>query len=161
MLEVLYGGGLRVSELVALDRGDLDAAAEIARVQGKGKKERVAPLGRCAGEALRHYLRLRRGARLRRKSARAVFINAVDGRRLTARSVRRVLKRTALRAGLDPALSPHALRHSFATHMLQNGADLRSVQELLGHENLSTTQVYTHLTIGNLKAIYERAHPRA
>jgi len=161
MLEVLYGGGLRVGELVALNVEDVDLGAGLARVRGKGKKERLAPLGRCAVRAVGHYLDLRGGVQLPRKSAHALWINAVDGRRLTARSVRRVLRKRLLEAGLDGGLSPHVLRHSFATHLLQNGADLRSVQELLGHEHLSTTQIYTHLTTENLKQIYDRAHPRA
>ena len=161
MIETLYGGGLRVSELVALDRDDVDLERGFARLRGKGKKERLAPLGRCAMEALRAYTEQKRRVNLPRKAPSAVFINAVDGRRLTTRSVRRVLRRRLLEAGLDASLSPHALRHSFATHMLQNGADLRSVQELLGHEHLTTTQIYTHLTMGDLKAAYERAHPRA
>jgi len=161
ILEVLYGGGLRVSELVALNLADVDCRLGLARVRGKGKKERLAPLGRCAAEALQRYLEWRSTVSLRNKSPHALFINAVDGRRLTARSVRRVLRKCLLKAGLDAGLSPHSLRHSFATHMLQNGADLRSVQELLGHEHLSTTQIYTHLTTENLRAIYERAHPRA
>ena len=161
ILETLYGGGLRVSELVGLNDDDVDVSAGLARVRGKGKKERLAPIGRTASDAIRNYRAMRNAVRLPKKDARALFINAVDGRRLTARSVRRVLRRALLAAGLDARLSPHALRHSFATHMLQNGADLRSVQELLGHENLSTTQVYTHLTTENLKEVYDHAHPRA
>ncbi len=161
MFEVLYGGGLRVSELVALDQEDVDARTGLARVRGKGKKERLAPLGSCAVEAIRDYIQMRHSVRLPRKARDALFINAVDGRRLTTRSVSRILRKRLLEAGLDATLSPHALRHSFATHLLQNGADLRSVQELLGHEHLSTTQIYTHLTTENLKAIYDRAHPRA
>lgn len=161
ILETLYGGGLRVSELIALDHSDLDLRRGIAHVRGKGKKERMAPLGRCAAEALRSYCELKRTADLPRIDPAAVFINATDGRRLTTRSVRRILRRRLLQAGLDANLSPHGLRHSFATHMLQNGADLRAVQELLGHEHLSTTQIYTHLTTENLKEAYDRAHPRA
>ena len=161
MLETLYGGGLRVSELVGLEHEDLDLRRGLAHLRGKGKKERLAPLGRCAVQALRRYCNLKKATNLPRKDPSAVFINAVDGRRLTTRSVRRILRRHLLQAGLNGNLSPHALRHSFATHLLQNGADLRSVQELLGHAHLSTTQVYTHLTTENLKATYSRAHPRA
>jgi tyrosine recombinase XerC len=161
MLEVLYGGGLRVSELVALNQDDVDVRAGLACVRGKGKKERLAPLGSCAAEAIRHYLSLLGNVRLSLKAPEALFINARDGRRLTTRSVRRILRRRLAEAGLDASLSPHALRHSFATHLLQRGADLRSVQELLGHEHLSTTQIYTHLTTENLRATYSRAHPRA
>ncbi len=161
ILEVLYGGGLRVSELVALNQDDVDARSGLARVRGKGNRERLAPLGSCAAQAIRHYLSLLCNVDLPRRASEALFINAVDGRRLTARSVRRILHKRLLEAGLDPDQSPHALRHSFATHLLQRGADLRSVQELLGHQHLSTTQIYTHLTTGNLKETYSRAHPRA
>ena len=161
MLETLYGGGLRVSELVGLDDDDVELSSGIARVRGKGKKERLAPLGQTAAECIRDYRRKRAKVDLSKKDDRALFINAVDGRRLTARSVRRVLRKRLLEAGLDGSLSPHDLRHSFATHLLQNGADLRSVQELLGHEHLSTTQIYTHLTTEDLREIYRKAHPRA
>ncbi|MDP6438983.1 MAG: tyrosine recombinase XerC [Candidatus Brocadiia bacterium] len=161
ILETLYGGGLRVGELVGLDDGDIDLRAGMALVKGKGKKERLAPLGSCAVEALRRYIEMRDATAPHRKDRRALFINARGGGRLTARSVARILRKRLLLAGLDAALSPHALRHSFATHMLQNGADLRSVQELLGHEHLSTTQIYTHLTTEDLKETYDRAHPRA
>ena len=161
ILETLYGGGLRVSELVGLNDDDLDLGQGMALVRGKGKKERLAPLGRCAVEALRAYLPLRDAAMPLRGDRGAVFVNARHGGRLTTRSVARILHKHLLQAGLDGTLSPHALRHSFATHMLQNGADLRSVQELLGHEHLSTTQIYTHLTTENLKEAYDSAHPRA
>jgi tyrosine recombinase XerC len=161
MLETMYGGGLRVSELVGLNDGDVELSTGIATVRGKGKKERLAPLGQCAAECIRRYRQLRKNVDLSKKDDRALFINAVDGRRLTARSVRRILRKCLLKAGLDGNLSPHDLRHSFATHMLQNGADLRSVQELLGHEHLSTTQIYTHLTTEDLRKIYKKAHPRA
>jgi len=161
MLETIYGGGLRVGELVGLNDDDVNVAEGLSRVRGKGKKERIAPLGTCAAEAIRHYQALRETAKLDRRDPHALFINAVDGRRLTTRSVGRIMRHRLLEAGLDGALSPHALRHSFATHLLQNGADLRSVQELLGHEHLSTTQIYTHLTTEDLKKVYARAHPRA
>lgn len=161
MLETLYGGGLRVSELVGLNDEDVELSSGIARVRGKGKKERLAPLGGSAINSIQQYIGQRRRVELSRKDPAALFINAVDGRRLTTRSVRRVLRKHLLEAGLDGGLSPHDLRHSFATHLLQNGADLRSVQELLGHKNLTTTQIYTHLTTENLKAIYDRAHPRS
>ncbi|NLW50030.1 MAG: tyrosine recombinase XerC [Candidatus Brocadiaceae bacterium] len=161
MLETLYGGGLRVGELTALDLADVAAGDGLVRVRGKGKKERIVPVGRCAVEAIGAYLGTAAPDTPRRNDSHALFLNARGGRRLTPRSVRRILKRHALTAGLNPELSPHALRHSFATHMLSNGADLRSVQELLGHENLSTTQIYTHLSHEDLKATYDRAHPRA
>ncbi len=161
ILETLYGAGLRVGELVALDHDDVDLRDGLLRVQGKGKKERIAPAGRCAIEAIGAYLDYRGAGCPTRGDAHAVFVNAQDGRRLTARSVQRVMHKHAMAAGLDPKLSPHSLRHSFATHMLSNGADLRTVQELLGHENLSTTQIYTHLSHEHLKAAYDAAHPRA
>ncbi len=161
MIETLYGAGLRVSELVALDHDDLDLGAGLLRVQGKGKKERVAPAGRCAVSAIRTYLSAGGEDAPPRRDPHAVFVNAREGARLTTRSVNRRLRRYVLQAGLDPRVSPHSLRHSFATHMLTNGADLRAIQELLGHENLSTTQIYTHLSHEHLKQTYDAAHPRA
>ena len=155
MLEVLYSAGLRIHELVGLNDDDLDLVGEVIRVRGKGKKERLAALGMPAIETIQRYLELRR------RSARGpVFVNPRGGR-LTARQVQRRLKRYLIAANLDPSLTPHKLRHSFATHMLDAGADLRSVQELLGHANLSTTQIYTHVTPERLKKVYEKAHPRA
>jgi site-specific recombinase XerD len=129
--------------------------AEVVRVRGKGKKERLAALGGPAIETLQKYLELRA-----RNARGPLFVNKF-GDRLTARSVQRMLKKYLVAAGLDPSLTPHKLRHSFATHMLDGGADLRSVQELLGHANLSTTQIYTHITPERLKKVYEKAHPRA
>ncbi len=161
ILETLYGAGLRVSELVGLDHEDVDLSSGLLRVRGKGKKERIVPAGRCAVAALRDYIAAAEAHAPRGRDAYAVFVNALDGGRLTARSVRRVMRKYLLRTGLNPDLSPHALRHSFATHMLSNGADLRAVQELLGHKNLSTTQIYTHLSHEHLKKTYEAAHPRA
>jgi integrase/recombinase XerC len=161
ILETLYGAGLRVSELVGLDHEDVDLSSGLLRVRGKGKKERIVPAGRLAVAAIRAYLDAAERDAPRGRDAYAVFINALDGSRLTARSVRRVMQKYLLKTGLNPELSPHALRHSFATHMLSNGADLRAVQELLGHKNLSTTQIYTHLSHEHLKKTYESAHPRA
>ena len=158
MLEVLYSTGVRVSELVGLDLEDIDPIAEVVRVRGKGRRERLAPLGSYALRALNRYLEARAAADV--KDADAVFVNR-HGRRLAARSVRRKLAKYLAEAGLDPSVSPHTLRHSFATHMLERGADLRAVQELLGHRSLSTTQIYTHVTASRLKEIYESAHPRA
>jgi len=158
ILEVLYSTGMRVGELVGLDLEDIDPLAEVVRVRGKGRRERLAPLGSYAMRALNRYLELRAQADV--KDDRAVFINR-HGWRLSARSVRRKLAKYLAEAGLDPAVSPHTLRHSFATHMLERGADLRAVQELLGHRSLSTTQIYTHVTASRLKEIYESAHPRA
>ena len=155
ILEVLYSAGLRIHELTGLNDDDLDVLGEVVRVRGKGKKERLAPLGAPAVEVLQKYLD-ERG-----RSARGpLFVNRF-GDRLTPRSVQRMLKKYLMQAGLDPSLTPHKLRHSFATHMLDAGADLRSVQELLGHANLSTTQIYTHITPERLKKVYEKAHPRA
>jgi tyrosine recombinase XerC len=161
MIETLYGGGLRVGELVGLNHADVDLRQGIARVRGKGKKERMVPIGRCAVEAVRNYLFCRADDRPARRDPNALFVTGRSGRRLTDRSVRRALKKYLLMAGLDPDLSPHSLRHSFATHMLSAGADMRAVQELLGHENLSTTQIYTHLSHEHLKETYDKAHPRA
>ncbi len=168
ILETLYSTGIRVSELVDLSRGDMDDLGESLTVRGKGKKERVVPLGSHAMAALHHYLTLldndQRFARVveqyRQGEPVALFINKSGGR-LSSRSVRRKLDKYLAEAGLDSSISPHTLRHSFATHLLDNGADLRSVQELLGHQSLSTTQVYTHLTTQRMRQAYDQAHPRA
>ena len=162
ILETLYSTGMRVSELVALDVDDLDLLGEMVRAKGKGKKERLVPLGKPAVAALLAYLEVRNLSPLRaRGAARAiVFINR-NGGRLTARSVCEVINRHVRKAALAMHVSPHYLRHSFATHLLDAGADLRAVQELLGHASLSTTQVYTHVTAERMKKIYEAAHPRA
>jgi integrase/recombinase XerC len=130
-------------------------------VRGKGKKERIVPAGRCAVAAITAYLEPGPGKRPFRRDPNALFLNSRAGTRITARSVGRILTGYVLKAGLDPKVSPHSLRHSFATHLLDNGADLRAVQELLGHQNLSTTQVYTHLSHQRLRQAYEHAHPRA
>jgi integrase/recombinase XerC len=156
ILETLYGGGLRVAELVGLDRDDLDLKHGIARVRGKGRKERLAPIGRAAVKSIRAYLSKRPSA----ADPRPVFLNR-QGNRLTARSVRRLIGACALRAEIDPRTTPHTLRHSFATHLLDHGADLREVQELLGHKNIATTQIYTHVSMERLRKIYQEAHPRA
>ena len=156
ILETLYGGGLRVSELVGLDKDDVDLSRGVARVRGKGRQERLTPLGGAAVRALTAYL----GAHPRTADPRPVFLNR-RGTRLTSRSVHRLLRDCALRADVDPRTTPHTLRHSFATHLLDRGADLREVQELLGHKNISTTQIYTHVSMERLKKVYERAHPRA
>jgi integrase/recombinase XerC len=162
ILECLYGGGLRVSELVNLDLADVDDREGLAMVRaGKGKKDRLSPVGRCALAALAVYRaeRTRRLQSLQRESA-ALFLNK-NGRRLNARSVRRLLLYWLARAGIAKPVTPHTLRHSFATHLLNRGADLRAVQELLGHANIATTQVYTHVSTQRLKDVYDRAHPRA
>ncbi len=157
ILETLYSAGLRIHELVGLNDDDVDLLGEVVRVRGKGKKERLAPLGLPAVEALQKYLELRGRDG---PPGGPLFRNRFGGR-MSARSVQRMLKKYLMQVGLDPSLTPHKLRHSFATHMLDAGADLRSVQELLGHANLSTTQIYTHITPERLKKVYEKAHPRA
>lgn len=157
MFETLYGGGLRVGELVALDLGDLDPDGGLVRARGKGRRERLCPVGPEALRWLEHWLRLRRPAR---PDEPAVFLNRF-GRRLTARSVGRLLQGHLTALGLDWGASPHTLRHSFATHLLDGGADLRSVQELLGHRRLTTTQIYTHVSRERLVGAYNHAHPRA
>jgi integrase/recombinase XerC len=157
MLEALYGGGLRVSELVGLNVDDLDFDQSLVRVRGKGRRERLAPLGQVAFDWLKRWLLLRQP---KRPYEKAVFLNN-RGTRLTTRSVGRLLEGHLSRAGLVNTASPHTLRHSFATHLLDRGADLRSVQELLGHRNLTTTQIYTHVTQERLHEIYQQTHPRA
>ena len=161
ILETLYSTGIRVSELVALNMEDIDFLGEVVRVRGKGKKERIAPISSSALQVIQHYMEFRnkRAQSNSNFDSKVLFVNKHGGR-LSTRSVRRKMDKYLKMAGLDPAISPHTLRHSFATHMLNNGADLRSVQELLGHQSLSTTQVYTHLTTGRLKEVYENAHPR-
>lgn len=159
LLETMYSGGLRIGELVALDIEDIDTISETIRVRGKGKKERLVPLGPYALQALEAYGRLRE-QQFGPAQRGPLFVNKHGGR-ISARSVRRNLGRYLRQAGIAAHVTPHSLRHSFATHMLNAGADLRSVQELLGHENLSTTQIYTHLTTRKLKEVYERAHPMA
>jgi integrase/recombinase XerC len=157
MLETLYGGGLRVSELVGLNLDDLDAESDLVRVRGKGRRERLCPIGGMAVEWIRRWIGLRSPKNPRES---ALFLNQRGGR-LTTRSVGRLLEAHLLRAGLVDTASPHTLRHSFATNLLDGGADLRSVQELLGHRNLTTTQIYTHVTQDRILDIYHEAHPRA
>jgi integrase/recombinase XerC len=163
-LELLYGSGLRVSELTGLDVEDADLAQGLVRVTGKRRKERIVPVGRPALAAIARYLeegrpRLAAGPAFS-SAGHALFLNHRGGR-LTARSVARLLARWVQRAGLPRHVHPHVLRHCFATHLLGNGADLRAIQELLGHASLSTTQRYTHLDWKRLAAVYDEAHPRA
>jgi integrase/recombinase XerC len=161
MLEVLYSTGMRVSEIVALNMDDVDFLGEVIHVRGKGKKERIAPIGTSALQSIQRYIEFR-NKRMQNDSNfdnKVLFANK-HGKRLSTRSVRRKMDKYLKEAGLDPSISPHTLRHSFATHMLNNGADLRSVQELLGHQSLSTTQVYTHLGTAKMKEVYDQAHPR-
>lgn len=161
ILETLYSAGLRVSELVGLCDGDLDFAQGILRVRGKGRKERLAPLGSYAVRALKKWLQARELSSKEPSGREApVFVNRF-GTRLTTRSVGRMLEKYLQETGLDSRTSPHTLRHSFATHLLDRGADIRSVQELLGHKSLVTTQIYTHVSTANLREAYEKAHPRA
>ncbi len=161
ILETLYSTGIRVSELVALNMDDIDFLGEVMHIRGKGKKERIAPISSSALQVIQHYIEFRnkRAQNNSHFDSKVLFVNK-HGRRLSTRSVRRKMDKYLKIAGLDPAISPHTLRHSFATHMLNNGADLRSVQELLGHQSLSTTQIYTHLTTSRLKDVYHKAHPR-
>jgi integrase/recombinase XerC len=162
ILEILYSTGMRVSELVGMNENDIDLLASVVKVRGKGKKERLCLLGKPAAQATQTALAKRSTLAGLFKLARPapVFVSHVGGR-LTTRSIERLMKRYLVRAGLDPHMSPHALRHSFATHLLDAGADLRSVQELLGHASLSTTQIYTHVTVERLKQVYNETHPRA
>jgi integrase/recombinase XerC len=163
MLEVLYGGGLRVSELCGLDLDDVDLKQRTARVLGKGNKERICPLHEGAVAAVQSWLE-RRGELLakpaKKQDPHALFLNFRGGR-LTTRSVERHLDRYVQQLGLQRKMSPHALRHSFATHLLAGGADIRSIQELLGHASLSTTQRYTAVSFEQLQKVYDTAHPRA
>lgn len=161
ILETMYSAGLRVSELVGVNLRDLDLTEGLVRVRGKGKRERLAPLGRFAVTAIRRWLSKRKpAAGLSKTEADAVFLNRF-GKRITTRSVARMLEKYLQETGLDLRTSPHTLRHSFATHLLDRGADIRSVQELLGHKSLVTTQIYTHISTAGLREAYEKAHPRA
>ena len=160
ILEVLYSTGMRVSELVSLNMDDVDFLSEVIHVRGKGKKERICPISSSALQSIQNYIefRNRRMANDSTFDSRVLFANK-HGQRLSTRSVRRKMDKYLVEAGLDPAISPHTLRHSFATHMLNNGADLRSVQELLGHQSLSTTQIYTHISTSHMNEQYQNAHP--
>lgn len=160
MLELAYSCGLRCSELVGLDRDAIDFESETVRIRGKGNKERVVPLGEPAQRALRGYLERARPALLEDRSERALLLSK-RGRRLSPSDVTRRLRKRVQMAAIGGRVSPHALRHSFATHMLEGGADLRAIQELLGHESLSTTQIYTRVEPSRLRAAYASAHPRA
>lgn len=154
ILELLYGSGLRVSELMELNQDSVDPDQMLLRVRGKGKKERLVPVTKYALEAIEGYLNLRKN------SQKALLLN-YQGSRLSVRSIRRILDKLGTEAGVPQHIHPHMLRHSFATHLLDGGADLRSVQELLGHVKLSSTQIYTHLTREHLREVYNETHPRA
>jgi integrase/recombinase XerC len=161
ILEVMYAAGLRVSELVGLNVDNVDFSRGQVLVWGKGGKERVALLGQPAIHALKAYLRDGRPPLLKGKSSRALFLNQRDGRRLTTRAVGMLLTKYAKRAAVNGRVHPHLLRHTFATHLLDGGADLRVVQELLGHADLATTQIYTHVTQARAREVYRKAHPRS
>ncbi len=166
IMELLYATGMRVSELVSCNIGDLDFDTGMVKVTGKGRKERIVPFGRAAEEALHRYFPQRkslitgRAARGHPPEQKALFLNS-RGTRLTARSVERLIHAYGQQAGIQVTVTPHALRHSFATHLLEMGADLRTVQELLGHVSLSTTQKYTHVNMEHLTRVYDAAHPLA
>jgi integrase/recombinase XerC len=165
ILESLYSSGMRVSELVSIDLNNLDLLGGTIRIRGKGRKERLALLGEAALNAMQNYLDQREQLVFKKyvpelRKGKAVFINR-RGKRITDRSVRRIVDRYIRKISLNRHISPHTLRHTFATHLLERGADLRAVQELLGHVNLATTQIYTHLTTERLKTVYHRCHPRA
>jgi tyrosine recombinase XerC len=160
MLELTYACGLRAEEVCSLDAGDPDFESETLRVRGKGNKERVVPIGEPAQAALRRYLEKARPALMERAEENALFISR-RGRRLHTSDIRRRLERWVREAAIAGGISPHVLRHSFATHLLEGGADLRSIQELLGHASVSTTQIYTRVEPGRLRREYARAHPRA
>ena len=155
-LELLYASGLRISELVGIDLDDIEVRAKLVKVRGKGSKERIVPFGSKAEQAVRAYLPTRHAP----PDENALFVN-YKGDRITARSVRRLFDKYVRAAALRAGISPHTMRHSFATHLLNAGADLRGIQELLGHASLSTTQKYTHLNDGELLKVYKKAHPRA
>lgn len=161
ILETMYASGVRVSELVAINLADIDWGEETILIRGKGNKERLAPLGGQARIALRNYIDNDRSTLLQtgKEASEAVFLNRFGGR-LSGRSIRNIIDKYVEEVAITQKVSPHTLRHSFATHLLNGGADLRSVQELLGHVKLSTTQIYTHLTKENIKTIYENSHPR-
>jgi integrase/recombinase XerC len=159
MLETMYSGGLRVAELVGLNVSNWDRDGDVLRVLGKGRKERIAPVGKFASKALSHWMDIRKPDE-RPDSKEAIFLNRF-GRRLTTRSIGRMLEKYLAQTGLDRQVSPHTLRHSFATHLLDGGADLRSVQEMLGHKSLTTTQIYTHVSTRRLHETYEAAHPHS
>jgi site-specific recombinase XerD len=156
LAELLYSSGLRVGELSGMNVADVDFWNETVQVIGKGNRERIVPVGRRALEALRIYLKKRPG----REPAAPLFTN-LKGGRLTARAVHLLVRDASRKAGITKKVSPHTLRHSFATHLLDRGCDLRGVQEMLGHKNLSTTQIYAHVTTERLRKVYDSAHPRA
>ena len=160
MLEMLYATGIRVSELVSLDINNVNIKMGFLRCSGKGSKERMIPLGSIAIKSLQEYLKNGREKMIKNKEEKAIFLNQ-QGKRLTRQGFWKIIKKYSRKAGINGEITPHTLRHSFATHLLENGADLRSVQEMLGHADISTTQIYTHLTRQKIKDIYNQTHPRA
>jgi integrase/recombinase XerC len=162
ILELLYGCGVRNSELIGINLDDIRWSQEVILVRGKGRKERYVPFGDSAAAAVKSYLPLRQKtlADTKRTTEKALFVN-FRGTRLTTRSVGRIVKHIAVANGLSPDVHPHTLRHAFGTHMLEEGADLRAIQEMLGHERLSTTQRYTQLTVKHVMEVYDRTHPHA
>ncbi|WP_366922421.1 site-specific tyrosine recombinase XerD [Metallumcola ferriviriculae] len=160
MLELLYATGLRVSELMALDVPHLNLELGFVRCFGKGAKERIVPMGSVAARCLNEYLEKGRNKLIKHFDEPALFVNQ-HGRRLTRQGFWKLLKKYAVDAGINKDIAPHTLRHSFATHLLENGADLRAVQEMLGHADITTTQIYTHLTKSRIKEVYDETHPRA
>jgi integrase/recombinase XerD len=161
LIEVLYATGLRVSELIRLRASDLNLDAGYLSTTGKGNKQRIVPIGEQAAEWLTRYIRDARPVLVGKRSSPWLFVNARRGNSLTRVGFWKILKGYGTKAGLPPTLSPHVLRHSFATHLLEHGADLRSIQMMLGHADLSTTQIYTHVLEARLRAVYDRFHPRA
>jgi len=160
MLELLYATGIRVTELMSITLPDLNLSAGFLKCVGKGSKERIIPIGQVAQQALQEYLQHARDKLLRNTPTQALFLNHL-GERMSRQGFWKILKKYSREAGVMKDITPHTLRHSFATHLLERGADLRSVQEMLGHSDISTTQIYTHVTRGHLKEVYATAHPRA
>ncbi len=160
MLELLYASGIRVSELISLNITDFDARVGYLRCSGKGMKERIVPIGSVAIGCVNSYLNISRAKLVRNSEEKALFLNH-HGNRMTRQGFWKILKKYALKANIQGDITPHTLRHSFATHLLENGADLRSVQEMLGHSDISTTQIYTQVTRKKIREIYDKAHPRA
>ena len=161
ILELLYGCGLRNSELVAINLDDIRRSSELILVRGKGRKERLVPFGEAAQQALEKYLPVRQTLLASKRRSLPALLISLRSTRLTTRSVGRIVKRMAVAGGLSPDVHPHTLRHAFGTHMLEEGADLRAIQELLGHERLATTQRYTQLSVKHVMQVYDRTHPRA